>query len=200
MPVLVVGGVLLVVAVVVVVFALVLRPSAREAELSALLAEEAQEADTDESHPIHRLARTIVEDAYSRGASAIHIGTHEQVDDEGRAERRCCVRYRVDGALDERMQLPVQAVSELLARFAHMAALPARSHGGLEEGRIEFRRFSRVGLDVDIGVARWGAGDDERCVLHLRARARSRWTSRRSTCRRTTRPACGARRDRGRAA
>jgi hypothetical protein len=122
MPFLIAGGVLSCFVLVLVLVVLVVRARAA-CDANALLAEEPED---DDGHPIHKLARHIVEDAYSRGASSIHVGSHEHVTEDGRVERRSSIRYRVDGALEHRMEMPAQALPAVIARFARMAGMASR--------------------------------------------------------------------------
>ncbi len=116
------------------------------------------EDEKEDAAPIIKLANRIIEDAYARGASDIHIEPYE-------GDVR--VRYRVDGNLEQRMVLPKKAGSPLCARIKIMANLDIAERRLPQDGRIKFKQFSRTGLDIDLRVATgpmvWG----EKVVMRL---------------------------------
>ena len=117
-----------------------------------------EDGASEESAPIVQLANRIVEDAYARGASDIHIEPFEA---------DVLVRYRVDGVLQEELQLPKQALSPLVARYKIMSELDITEHRLPQDGRIKFKYFTKTGIDIDIRVAiapmTWG----EKIVMRL---------------------------------
>jgi len=127
----------------------------------------AEEVDLDEteeeSGPIIKLANRIIEDAFSRGSSDIHI--------EPLNEKDARVRYRVDGALQERMRFPMKALPALIARVKIMSNLDIAERRLPQDGKIKFKRYSRKGLDIDLRVAIGPMAYGEKCVMRLLAKS-----------------------------
>ncbi len=111
-----------------------------------------------ESAPIIQLANRIVEDAYSRGASDVHIEPFE---------KDVLVRYRVDGVLHEELRLPRGALAPLISRYKIMSELDITEHRLPQDGRIKFKTFTKTGIDIDLRVAiapmAWG----EKVVMRI---------------------------------
>jgi type IV pilus assembly protein PilB len=116
------------------------------------------EDEKEDAAPIIKLANRIIEDAYARGASDIHIEPYEM-------ETR--VRYRVDGNLEQRMILPKKATNALISRIKIMSNLDIAERRMPQDGRIKFKQFSRTGLDLDLRVALGPMAFGEKCVMRL---------------------------------
>ncbi|MHC4663360.1 MAG: ATPase, T2SS/T4P/T4SS family [Planctomycetota bacterium] len=119
------------------------------------------DVDTDvdeESAPIIKLANRLIEDAYSRGASDIHIEPFEN---------ETLVRYRVDGVLGEVAKLPKAALNPLVSRLKIMSELDISERRLPQDGRIKFKNYTRTGIDIDLRVATgpmvWG----EKVVMRI---------------------------------
>jgi type IV pilus assembly protein PilB len=119
----------------------------------AELAEKAKEAvekvelaeDADKnSAPVIQLANRIIEDAYARGASDIHIEPFE---------KEVIIRYRADGVLEEKMRLPAAAIRPLTARLKIMSNLNIAEQRLPQDGRIMFKEFTKTNIDIDLRVA-----------------------------------------------
>ncbi len=119
------------------------------------------EDETEDAAPIIRLANRIIEDAYARGASDIHVEPYEN-------DTR--VRYRVDGNLEQRMILPKKASNPLIARIKIMSNLDIAERRLPQDGRIKFKHFSRTKLDLDLRVATGPMSFGEKCVMRLLVR------------------------------
>jgi type IV pilus assembly protein PilB len=119
------------------------------------------EDEKEDAAPIIKLANRIIEDAYARGASDIHIEPYE-------FETR--VRYRVDGNLEQRMTLPKKAINPLISRLKIMSNLDIAERRMPQDGRIKFKQFSRTGLDLDLRVAVGPMAFGEKCVMRLLVR------------------------------
>jgi type IV pilus assembly protein PilB len=117
----------------------------------------AEDADKN-SAPIIQLSNRIIEDAYSRGASDIHLEPYE---------KEVLVRYRVDGNLEEKLRLPAAALKPLVARLKIMATLNIAESRLPQDGRIMFKEHAKSGLDIDLRVATapmvWG----EKVVMRI---------------------------------
>lgn len=165
MPYVIVGG--LVGLFVLLVLALLIARARRaqedeEGRLEGVLGAELELEDS----PIVKLARRIVEDAYTRGASTIRIEptTPRAGDDPEQVGAR--VQYRIDGELEERMALPIKALPAIVARFAVLAGLHPTERDRLQEGRIQLRPPASP-LTLDLRVTCWRSADGPHCVLEL---------------------------------
>jgi len=98
----------------------------------------------EESTPIVQLANRIIEDAYTRGASDIHIEPFE---------KEILVRYRVDGICRVALKLPPNSMKALISRLKIMAGLNIAERRLPQDGRIRFKEFTRTGIDIDLRVA-----------------------------------------------
>jgi type IV pilus assembly protein PilB len=117
-----------------------------------------EDGSSEESAPIIQLANRIVEDAYSRGASDVHIEPFE---------KDVLVRYRVDGVLHEELRLPRQALAPLISRYKIMSELDITERRLPQDGRIKFKYFTKTNIDIDLRVAiapmSWG----EKVVMRI---------------------------------
>ncbi|HVY61016.1 MAG TPA: GspE/PulE family protein [Planctomycetota bacterium] len=119
------------------------------AELAEKLRAEVEKVDLAEdadknSAPVIQLANRIIEDAYARGASDIHIEPFE---------KEVIIRYRADGVLEEKMRLPAAAIKPLTARYKIMAGLNIAEQRLPQDGRIMFKEFTKTSIDIDLRVA-----------------------------------------------
>ncbi len=113
---------------------------------------------TEESAPIIRLANQIVEDAFRRGASDVHI---EPFPDE------IVVRVRVDGELETLMKMSTAASRAIVSRLKIMAKLDIAERRLPQDGRIAFTAFSRKGTDLELRVSTLPVADGEKVVMRL---------------------------------
>jgi type IV pilus assembly protein PilB len=107
---------------------------------------------------IVKLASQIIEDAYSRGTSDIHLEPHEL---------GLRVRYRIDGLLQEVLELPRAALGPLISRLKIMCNLDISEKRLPQDGRIKFKEFTKTGIDIDLRVSTapmiWG----EKIVMRI---------------------------------
>ncbi len=127
---------------------------------AALEAVEAVEGATDDA-PIIQLVNKIVTQALRDRASDIHI---EPTDGEIR------IRYRVDGALREVLNLPASTGPELVSRIKIMADMDIVERRRPQDGQFE-TKIDGAGVDVRVatGATIWG----ETAVLRLLDKSRS---------------------------
>ncbi|MCE5270557.1 GspE/PulE family protein [bacterium] len=117
------------------------------------------EEDVDEdSAPIVQLANRIIEDAYTRGASDIHVEPFE---------REVLVRYRVDGVCRVALKLPPNSLKALVSRLKIMAGLNIAERRLPQDGRIRFKEFTRTGIDIDLRVATGPMVYGEKVVMRI---------------------------------
>ncbi len=136
-------------------------------EIEAKLREEyapdaaAQIADgaNEQSAPIIQLVNSLIETAYKRGASDIHIEPGEE---------EVVVRYRVDGDLHVTNRLkPARLIQPIVSRLKIMANLDIAENRLPQDGRIKFKQFSSQGRDFDLRVAVAPQNFGEKVVLRI---------------------------------
>ena len=97
----------------------------------------------EKSSPIVRLASRLIEDAYFRGASDIHVEI---------GEREVLIRHRIDGTCRPRTTLPSAVARPLVARLKIMSLLDISERRLPQDGRIDFRRYNPE-LPIDLRVS-----------------------------------------------
>ena len=102
------------------------------------------------------LVDAIIETAYTRGASDIHI-------DPSRSELR--MRLRVDGVLHETDPLPKNIHSEIISRVKVLAGMRTDEHQMTQDGRFRHQFPNGETLDVRVSIAPTYHG--ENVVLRL---------------------------------
>ncbi|MFH1422416.1 MAG: GspE/PulE family protein [Planctomycetota bacterium] len=116
------------------------------------------EAVDEKSAPIVQIANRIIEDAYSRGSSDIHIEPFES---------EILVRYRVDGVLEECLRLPIYSLRPLISRYKIMSQLDITEHRLPQDGRIRFKEYTNTGIDIDLRVAIAPMAFGEKMVMRI---------------------------------
>lgn len=109
------------------------------------------------SAPIIKLANSVIEEAYRKKASDIHIEPRE---------KGALVRYRIDGMLQEAVHVPEQAKSPLVARYKIMTNLDIAEHRKPQDGRIGFKKFNK-NVDIDLRVSTAPMADGEKVVMRI---------------------------------
>jgi len=117
-----------------------------------------EEGVTEEDAPVIQLANRIVEDAYARGASDIHIEPFET---------EVIIRYRIDGVLHEELKLPKQALAPLMSRFKIMSELDITERRLPQDGRIKFKYFTKTGIDIDMRISTAPMAWGEKLVMRI---------------------------------
>ncbi|MEA1997040.1 MAG: GspE/PulE family protein, partial [Gemmatimonadota bacterium] len=112
----------------------------------------------EESTPIVQLANRIIEDAYTRGASDIHIEPFE---------KEILVRYRVDGVCKVALKLPPNSMKALISRIKIMSGLNIAERRLPQDGRIPFKEYTRTGIDIDLRVATGPMVFGEKVVMRI---------------------------------
>ncbi|MFC1705957.1 GspE/PulE family protein, partial [Planctomycetota bacterium] len=97
-----------------------------------------------DSGPVVKFVEGLVEDAYARGASDIHIEPQEF---------DLVVRFRIDGVLHEITRIPISGQRPVTARLKIMSELDISERRLPQDGRIRFKEVSQSGLDFDLRVA-----------------------------------------------
>ena len=111
--------------------------------------------DTRDDSPVVRLINALLLEAVRARASDIHVETQD---------RRCVVRFRVDGTLRDVVE-PARALAPLLvSRIKVMARLDIAEKRVPQDGRVSLRVG---GHEIDVRVSTLPAQHGERVVLRL---------------------------------
>ncbi|PKQ29908.1 MAG: type II secretion system protein GspE [Actinobacteria bacterium HGW-Actinobacteria-10] len=117
--------------------------------------EEAEEAASGDDVPVVRLVNQLIREAVRDGASDIHIEPERD---------RVAVRYRVDGVMNEVMELPAAARPGVTSRVKIMAEMDISERRRPQDGRIGLRVDDRP---VDIRVASLPTPQGETLTLRV---------------------------------
>lgn len=98
---------------------------------------------SETSSPIIALANQIIEDAYKRGASDIHIQP---------IENALRVRIRVDGDLTDYLILPKYMTEPLVTRYKIMSNMKIDEKRVPQDSRINFSKYNPA-INVDLRVS-----------------------------------------------
>jgi type IV pilus assembly protein PilB len=114
---------------------------------------------TEESEPLVLLVHQIIENAYTMGASDIHL---EPWEDE------VIVRYRIDGELQIVNRLrPLRLIRSMVARIKVMSNLDIAERRLPQDGRLIFKHFSSRGFDFDLRVSTAPMHLGEKVVMRI---------------------------------
>ena len=102
-----------------------------------------EETISEKSSPIIALANKIVEDAYRKGASDIHIQP---------TEKNSVIRMRIDGDLTDYLVLPKYAHEPLITRFKIMSNMKIDEKRVPQDARINFERYN-PNIKIDLRVS-----------------------------------------------
>ena len=119
--------------------------------LGSILPEDEDPAST----PIRMLVNAILIEAVNKGATDVHLETHED---------RMSVRYRIDGGLVEGDRVPRRTAGAVVDRLKEMAGLSVGEKELPQQGKIE---LSFDGVPVDVAVDVVAAEHGPSVVLHL---------------------------------
>ena len=130
--------------------------------------EELQQIDAganEASAPIIQLVNNLIDTAYARGASDIHIEPYEE---------EVIIRFRVDGdlAIANRLR-PARLINPMVARIKIMSNLDISEHRLPQDGRIKFKQYSSHGKDFDLRVAVAPQNHGEKVVMRIIDKQRS---------------------------
>ena len=110
---------------------------------------------TDDEKPIIRLVNGLLARAAKERASDIHIEPYEN---------EIMVRFRIDGALQDKMQIPRRHASTLATRIKIIGKLNIAEKRIPQDGRISFRV---AGKDIDVRLSVLPTSHGERIVMRL---------------------------------
>jgi type IV pilus assembly protein PilB len=116
------------------------------------IAEVAREDATENSGPIVILTNKIIEEAFKKRASDIHL---EPASDHLR------IRYRIDGELSEVMIVPKYAQNALITRLKIMCDMRIDERRQPQDGRIDFTKHQpSVTIDLRVSTVPTPYGED----------------------------------------
>ncbi|MEW6738330.1 MAG: GspE/PulE family protein [Nitrospirota bacterium] len=121
------------------------------------VAEVAREDATENSAPIVMLANKIVEEAFQKRTSDIHL---EPAIDHLR------IRYRIDGELAEVMRVPRYAQDALITRFKIMSDMRIDERRQPQDGRIDFTKYNPA-VEIDLRVSTVPTPHGEDIVMRI---------------------------------
>ncbi|GER93397.1 type II/IV secretion system protein [hot springs metagenome] len=121
------------------------------------VAEVAREDATENSAPIVMLANKIIEEAFQKRTSDIHL---EPAIDHLR------VRYRIDGELTEVMRVPRYAQDALITRFKIMSDMRIDERRQPQDGRIDFTKYNPA-VEIDLRVSTVPTPHGEDIVMRI---------------------------------
>jgi len=90
-----------------------------------------------------RLVNKIIADAYQQKASDIHF-------EPGNGRERLRVRFRRDGALFDYLTLAARFRPAIVSRLKVMAGLDISEHRHAQDGKIDFKRFGSLPLELRV--------------------------------------------------
>ena len=115
--------------------------------------------DSDDEAPIIRFVNSLLTEALKERASDIHFEPFE---------RTQAVRFRIDGILYNKVEVPKRLQAAISSRVKVMAQLDIAERRLPQDGRI---RIKVAGRDVDIRVSTVPVAHGERIVLRLQDRS-----------------------------
>jgi general secretion pathway protein E len=110
---------------------------------------------TDDEKPIIRLVNGLLARAVKERASDIHIEPYEN---------EIMVRFRIDGTLQDKMQVPRRHASTMATRIKIIGKLNIAEKRVPQDGRISFRV---AGKDIDVRLSVLPTSHGERIVMRL---------------------------------
>jgi type IV pilus assembly protein PilB len=117
------------------------------------------DGSTEESEPLIVLVNQLIENAYTMGASDIHIEPWEN---------EILVRYRVDGVMRIVNRFtPRTLIRPLVARLKIMSDLDISERRLPQDGRIIFKKYTSRGFDFDLRVATAPMNHGEKVVMRI---------------------------------
>ena len=134
------------------------------AKLSVELAGKAEDSALAGTTTLVRLVNRIIIDAHQQKASDIHIEC-------GNGHERMRIRFRRDGALFDYLALSSRFRAAIVSRLKIMANLDISEHRRAQDGKIDFKRFGGIALELRIACVPTQRGL-ESIVLRLLSAAR----------------------------
>ena len=102
-----------------------------------------EETISEADNTLVRLVNKIIMDAHACGASDIHV-------EANRGRESVVIRFRNDGLLSEYLRLPFNFRSATVSRLKIMAGLDISERRRAQDGRINFREFGPLELELRV--------------------------------------------------
>jgi type II secretory ATPase GspE/PulE/Tfp pilus assembly ATPase PilB-like protein len=102
-------------------------------------------AVTESDNALVRLVNQVIQDAYERKASDIHIETYQ-------GNRDTKVRFRVDGELEDYLDVPSRFRNAMISRIKIMSNLDIAERRKPQDGKIMFDRFGPAKVELRVAV------------------------------------------------
>ncbi|MCK4422768.1 MAG: Flp pilus assembly complex ATPase component TadA, partial [Candidatus Omnitrophica bacterium] len=118
---------------------------------------EVEEGLKEDSSPIVKLVTQVIETAYEKGASDIHIEPFES---------NVLVRFRVDGVMEKIFKIPKHAQNAFMSRLKIVANLNIAERRLPQDGRIAFAKAGGK-YDVDLRVNIYPMIFGEKAVMRI---------------------------------
>jgi general secretion pathway protein E len=110
---------------------------------------------SEESAPIIKFVNSLFYQAVKRGASDIHIETHEN---------RGIVRFRIDGVMNKHIDLEAKVISLVISRIKIISNLDIAEKRIPQDGRTQIKI---AGRNLDVRVSTLPTYNGERAVLRI---------------------------------
>jgi type II secretory ATPase GspE/PulE/Tfp pilus assembly ATPase PilB-like protein len=111
--------------------------------------------DTIATAPVARIVNMMLEYAVKFGASDVHVEPRE---------KRISVRFRINGVMVERLQLPIKLLSSVVARTKILSDLKIDEHRVPQDGRFQIKVGDK---EVDLRVSVMPTVHGEKIVIRL---------------------------------
>jgi type II secretory ATPase GspE/PulE/Tfp pilus assembly ATPase PilB-like protein/putative methionine-R-sulfoxide reductase with GAF domain len=112
-----------------------------------------QEGSTEDDGPIVRLANRVIEEAFRKGATDIHVEPKENM---------VLVRSRIDGSLEKMLTFPEHAKKALVSRYKIMAECNITEHRVPQDGRIRFKEHGgRYDIELRVNICPTVGGNED---------------------------------------
>ena len=108
-----------------------------------------------EDAPLIKLVNLIIQYASQDKASDIHIEPQE---------KKCLIRFRIDGMLHDVLQLPINLQDRIITRIKIISNLRTDEHMGAQDGKMRYQDEEET---IDIRVSILPIVDGEKAVLRL---------------------------------
>ena len=132
-----------------------------ETGLGAIEFEAADDSVKETDSTLVKLVNKMIVDAHQLQASDIHV-------DSQPGEENVRVRFRVDGVLQEYLQVPARFRRALISRIKIMANLDISERRKPQDGKINFRRYGPLPIELRLATIPTHA-DRENAVLRILA-------------------------------
>jgi type IV pilus assembly protein PilB len=126
-----------------------------DANIEVVQVHDIDSGSTEQDAPVIKLVNGILAEAVQRNASDIHVEAYE---------RKSRVRLRIDGVLQEIVQIPLDMKRAVIARFKIMGRMDIAESRIPQDGRIKIKI---AGKDVDFRVNTLPTLFGEKVVLRL---------------------------------